>query len=209
MVYTLKNWGIIMFGIGEVCIGIYILNIILQFLGPGHFIVDNDKDNTGCIYFWGIFFEIVVSMDFFSRIIYFFNFSEEYPDTITDILLEKVIMPAFITRLIVVWMIYILGAIFYYKNRPTARPLPQLPNVNGILVPLDITFELKGIQSPDVNVFRKNASVMFCTICLNELQAEADDVVKIIKCGHLFHRICLTEWASKHKSCPMCRGNLE
>ena len=41
------------------------------------------------------------------------------------------------------------------------------------------------------------------TICLNELLAEADDVVKIIKCGHLFHRKCLTEWASKHKSCPM------
>ena len=96
---------------------------------------------------------------------YYYNFTN------TDILLEKVIIPAFITRLIVVWMVYILGAIFYHKNRPTASPLPQLPNVDadGILAPLDsfrirdITFELKGIESPDVDVHRKNTSVMFCT----------------------------------------------
>lgn len=44
--------------------------------------------------------------------------------------------------------------------------------------------------------------VISCSICCDPLLA---DKVVILKCGHLFHEDCLTEWIKRSKTCPECR----
>jgi hypothetical protein len=53
-----------------------------------------------------------------------------------------------------------------------------------------------------------------CTICLDPF-SDIDPAQKILRCGHVFHRICLFAWLDASKSskapgatCPMCRAEL-
>jgi len=44
-----------------------------------------------------------------------------------------------------------------------------------------------------------------CCICM-EPYVSIENVNKL-PCGHLFHRLCITEWTRKgNVSCPLCRG---
>ncbi|EER19102.1 conserved hypothetical protein, partial [Perkinsus marinus ATCC 50983] len=44
-----------------------------------------------------------------------------------------------------------------------------------------------------------------CSVCLSSYQT--DDVVTVLKCGHLFHDECVRKWiALAHvPACPLCR----
>ncbi|KAL5776467.1 hypothetical protein ACOSP7_009393 [Xanthoceras sorbifolium] len=45
-----------------------------------------------------------------------------------------------------------------------------------------------------------------CAVCLCDTQEEEEEI-RELKCGHLFHRVCLDMWlANKHATCPLCRG---
>ena len=48
-----------------------------------------------------------------------------------------------------------------------------------------------------------------CPICL-ELFAQLDTFKDLctLKCGHSFHKMCVTDWASKDPTCPTCRGDI-
>ena len=45
-----------------------------------------------------------------------------------------------------------------------------------------------------------------CSICYVDFQA--DQLITITRCRHLFHQSCLREWFEKAtlKTCPFCRG---
>merc|ERR1719174_1539731 len=50
-----------------------------------------------------------------------------------------------------------------------------------------------------------------CSICL--INFETGDIMRVMKCGHRFHKACVDEWLSRYKSvCPLCkidrRGNV-
>lgn len=43
-----------------------------------------------------------------------------------------------------------------------------------------------------------------CPICLNDFIL--DEVLLFLpKCGHAYHRACITEWLVNHNSCPLCK----
>ncbi|KAH9876790.1 hypothetical protein IAQ61_002151 [Plenodomus lingam] len=45
-----------------------------------------------------------------------------------------------------------------------------------------------------------------CLVCLCEFEAE-EEARKLVKCEHLFHRICIDQWLTTGRnSCPLCRG---
>ena len=38
---------------------------------------------------------------------------------------------------------------------------------------------------------------------------EDDEAARVPKCGHEFHRGCLTPWLSDNKCCPMCKTEID
>ncbi|KAJ3043081.1 putative E3 ubiquitin-protein ligase dtx2 [Rhizophlyctis rosea] len=42
-----------------------------------------------------------------------------------------------------------------------------------------------------------------CAICLEALEAES--VVQVEKCGHLFHKTCIDQWVKGQNTCPYCK----
>ena len=45
-----------------------------------------------------------------------------------------------------------------------------------------------------------------CIICLQGFNQEQQ--ITIIKCGHIYHKHCLTKWFLKKKTCPLCDEGL-
>jgi hypothetical protein len=46
-----------------------------------------------------------------------------------------------------------------------------------------------------------------CSICLE--QFDPGDLVRLLKCGHIFHPSCVRDWLKKEATCPMCRKQQE
>ena len=44
---------------------------------------------------------------------------------------------------------------------------------------------------------------MECTICLNDI--ESPNSCKQLRCGHVFHKMCINQWFESKNSCPTCR----
>ncbi|KAK4423632.1 E3 ubiquitin-protein ligase RHA2A [Sesamum alatum] len=50
--------------------------------------------------------------------------------------------------------------------------------------------------------------VIECVVCLCRI--DEGDEVRELRCGHLFHRVCLDRWiGSGRGTCPLCRSNLK
>lgn len=47
-----------------------------------------------------------------------------------------------------------------------------------------------------------------CAICLERMN-DLGTMVVATSCRHVFCRNCIIQWASKHKTCPVCRGNTD
>jgi len=47
-----------------------------------------------------------------------------------------------------------------------------------------------------------------CMICLTEFE-EGDEAARVPKCGHEYHRGCLTPWLSDNKCCPICKTEID
>lgn len=46
-----------------------------------------------------------------------------------------------------------------------------------------------------------------CPVCLDPLTA--DTAIVTLDCGHLFCKVCITDWASRKSICPTCRRTLK
>ena len=46
-----------------------------------------------------------------------------------------------------------------------------------------------------------------CPICLCSIGLKEE--ISKLKCGHVFHYICLDQWVDKKKECPFCRSKIE
>jgi hypothetical protein len=45
-----------------------------------------------------------------------------------------------------------------------------------------------------------------CPVCQDDFNAE-EQLFKL-ECKHIFHKKCLSEWLSRHNTCPLCRHEL-
>ena len=45
-----------------------------------------------------------------------------------------------------------------------------------------------------------------CPICC--LEIKKTNRVPVLKCNHIFHKKCLTQWLKKGGSCPLCREDI-
>ncbi|CAI9545936.1 unnamed protein product [Staurois parvus] len=42
-----------------------------------------------------------------------------------------------------------------------------------------------------------------CAVCIENYKPK--DVVRILPCKHIFHRLCIDPWLLEHRTCPMCK----
>ena len=84
--------------------------------------------------------------------------------------------------------------------------------MEGILIvgiTIGFLFALKCGANPEMNlVYCKrrrlsNDDKTFCVICTNNI--EVGSFVSTLECGHKYHSKCLRKWASRSRSCPLCR----
>lgn len=45
-----------------------------------------------------------------------------------------------------------------------------------------------------------------CAVCIEAYQL--NDVVRVLPCKHVFHKVCVDPWLSEHCTCPMCKVNI-
>ncbi|XP_008325026.1 E3 ubiquitin-protein ligase RNF130 isoform X2 [Cynoglossus semilaevis] len=45
-----------------------------------------------------------------------------------------------------------------------------------------------------------------CAVCIEAYQL--NDVVRILPCKHVFHKVCVDPWLHEHCTCPMCKLNI-
>jgi hypothetical protein len=60
---------------------------------------------------------------------------------------------------------------------------------------------------PKITAQQANCIGKLCPICL-ELYCKKTDIVRKLRCNHVFHSKCIDTWMSKNKdslSCPYCR----
>ncbi|GER50579.1 RING/U-box superfamily protein [Striga asiatica] len=88
---------------------------------------------------------------------------------------------------------------------PTARPSPETPGpgLDPVLVRSFPTFAYSTVEG-----FQKEKYGLECAICLVEFQG--DDVLRLLTtCYHVFHEECVDLWLGGHRTCPVCRRNLD
>lgn len=56
--------------------------------------------------------------------------------------------------------------------------------------------------------YKQNCKVIneSCSVCLSDFQA--DDICRVAKCNHHYHKDCLESWLTKQENCPNCREDL-
>ncbi|XP_066233302.1 E3 ubiquitin-protein ligase RNF149 isoform X2 [Saccopteryx leptura] len=104
---------------------------------------------------------------------------------------------AFITMMIIslAWLIFYYIQRFLYTGsqfgiqshrKETKKVIDQLPLHT-------IKHGEKGIDVDAEN----------CAVCIENFKVK--DVVRILPCKHIFHRICIDPWLLDHRTCPMCK----
>lgn len=66
------------------------------------------------------------------------------------------------------------------------------------------------ISNEHVNIYNKNIILKCddeCTICLSNYND--NEQIRIIMCGHYYHKKCIDEWFKSEFNCPNCRYNIK
>ncbi|KAG8438971.1 hypothetical protein GDO86_005234, partial [Hymenochirus boettgeri] len=45
-----------------------------------------------------------------------------------------------------------------------------------------------------------------CAVCIESYKQ--NDIVRVLPCKHVFHKVCVDPWLSEHCTCPMCKLNI-
>jgi hypothetical protein len=68
--------------------------------------------------------------------------------------------------------------------------------------------EINGMASLEhIKKMKIGKSEKECSICIKKfIQGE---IIRLLKCKHIFHDACLLPWLDKHSQCPNCRSDLK
>lgn len=86
---------------------------------------------------------------------------------------------------------------------PSADSPTVPPGLDPLLINTFPTFPYSGIKE-----FRSDKFGLECAICL--LEFDDDSFLRLLTvCCHVFHQECIDLWLESHKTCPVCRRNLD
>ena len=111
--------------------------------------------------------------------------------------------------------------IYSLIRQVTSRVTQNMVNPNTIQLPPILVVDL-NLNDETNNISRQETSQIIvnskkykditttyttCTICTEDF-LEDDDISKV-KCNHIFHTKCITEWGHYKCECPTCRQSLD
>ncbi|KAI5935644.1 E3 ubiquitin-protein ligase RNF149 isoform X1 [Manis javanica] len=104
---------------------------------------------------------------------------------------------AFITMMIIslAWLIFYYIQRFLYTGSQfgSQSHRKETKKVIGQLPLHTVKHGEKGIDVDAEN----------CAVCIENFKVK--DVIRILPCRHIFHRICIDPWLLDHRTCPMCK----
>ncbi|XP_010346929.1 E3 ubiquitin-protein ligase RNF149 isoform X1 [Saimiri boliviensis] len=104
---------------------------------------------------------------------------------------------AFITMMIIslAWLIFYYIQRFLYTGSQIGSQShrKETKKVIGQLLLHTIKHGEKGIDVDAEN----------CAVCIENFKVK--DIIRILPCKHIFHRICIDPWLLDHRTCPMCK----
>ncbi|KAM4802371.1 E3 ubiquitin-protein ligase RNF149-like [Urocitellus parryii] len=104
---------------------------------------------------------------------------------------------AFITMMIIslAWLIFYYIQRFLYTGSQfgSQSHRKETKKVIGQLLLHTVKHGEKGIDVDAEN----------CAVCIENFKVK--DVIRILPCKHIFHRICVDPWLLDHRTCPMCK----
>ncbi|XP_028631212.1 E3 ubiquitin-protein ligase RNF149 [Grammomys surdaster] len=104
---------------------------------------------------------------------------------------------AFITMMIIslAWLIFYYIQRFLYTGSQfgSQNHRKETKKVIGQLPLHTVKHGEKGIDVDAEN----------CAVCIENFKVK--DVIRILPCKHIFHRICIDPWLLDHRTCPMCK----
>jgi len=82
------------------------------------------------------------------------------------------------------------------------------PDDYELLLRLDETVERPTASKDKVDTLPRaraeDAEGQVCTVCLEAFNLK-DSILSLPRCGHLFHKDCVSKWLlERHKTCPLC-----
>ena len=86
---------------------------------------------------------------------------------------------------------------------PQTAPVNTAGSVHTRLTPAQIDAQSR-IITYSANVDLDSAT---CSICAQEWQ-HGEEVRKLTRCRHYFHKSCVDTWLRDHNTCPLCRTNI-
>lgn len=98
------------------------------------------------------------------------------------------------TRSDIIYLVKMLYKFIYEEEERTATP--QVYRLNKICSHCN----LNNIDEHSEQVTNSDD----CSICYSPLE---EDAVKL-RCTHMFHKSCITEWIKTSATCPICRSNI-
>jgi hypothetical protein len=91
------------------------------------------------------------------------------------------------------------------RNRNYRYPV-ALPSID-FLDDVEVQTNLSLINnSSDIEVFKGDTDDI-CVICYDNFKE--NDIVRKLKCEHIFHQKCCDKWFETHKKCPICNKSLD
>ncbi|GAB6019177.1 hypothetical protein CHUAL_000796 [Chamberlinius hualienensis] len=102
---------------------------------------------------------------------------------------------------IVLMVISLAWLIFYYVQRF------RYINVKDQLAKRLSNAAKKALTKiPLKTVKETDAESECCAVCIEPYRAH--DVLRILPCGHQFHKLCVDPWLLEHRTCPMCKMDI-
>ena len=106
--------------------------------------------------------------------------SDEFTNIVQGILILVIL-----AVLIIIWTGIILCCI--YACPPISeQSLPPVQVLTGVVITSD-----KDLLNE-------------CSICLSEFKG--GDQMRVLDCGHYYHKDCVDNWLQRKNTCPKCRG---
>ncbi|XP_072807404.1 E3 ubiquitin-protein ligase RNF149 [Vicugna pacos] len=104
---------------------------------------------------------------------------------------------AFISMMIIslAWLIFYYIQRFLYTGSHLGSQ-SQRKETKKVIGQLPVHTVKQGEKGIDVDAEN-------CAVCIENFKVK--DVIRILPCKHIFHRICIDPWLLDHRTCPMCK----